>query len=81
MRKLHFPANGPRGEQRTGANRGRRLSRAVEIYQQLLSHMDERPIEARAATISAISDGLSRVDTALPVNLSRRNSPGLRAGL
>ncbi|MCK8482588.1 hypothetical protein MUY21_00915 [Aliiroseovarius sp. S2029] len=81
MRKLHFPTNGPRGGQRTAANRGRRLSRAVEIYQQLLSHMDERPMEARAATISAISDGLSRVDTALPVNLCRRNSLGLRAGL
>ena len=39
----------------------RNLTKALEIYRQLLSHIDQRPPSQRASTISAISDGLHRL--------------------
>ncbi len=52
----------PSGRQPVG-----NLTKAVEIYHRLLSHIDQRSPDERASTISAIGSGLQRIERTAPV--------------
>lgn len=79
MKTLNFPSKDRVFKDLFARNPEQNLKKALEIYQRLLSHMDDRPAGARAATVCAISAGLERLTAETPQISVQRQAPHIDA--